>query len=418
MGDFSFESFRDLRRDPAPELSSGSLPSLRPLDETLLSSISSLSAPNPRYETLVGLLHGMGLSAPTPQLGELWKWFSTAPHNRELVQSLTDKDLVDLAARLDARIILFREANEAKLVGYTFQIQPLDPQFRSVVFSFRRLIDVPPMGERSMSGEPRDSFELTIKPLQTVEPGSQVAALREALRLLGVTRAVQVEREGPRNFSRPSSDIGLDRVDFMRQSNPFCADLGEQYRIGQMVKCILCEDVGKTDFEFVLSMGKREFQRETLRRLWDEWVEARPHSADRALVMTDRELRSAARQVSGSVGLWREATREGVSYGLQTMLLGDKDVGGMRIVVAGPSRDPHDDGGVPPQPGQERMLMRVLGAPGIFAATQARMMTHVMRGVAPEFRPAPGEPLPEIVDLGKSSILCSRNVRLFLNRDI
>lgn len=409
MSDYSFEGYRDLQREPTPELSGGSLPSLGPVDDALLSSVSALSAPNPRFETLIGVLHGMGLSAPTPQLSELWKWLKTAPHHRELVQFPSDQDLMGLAERLDARITLFREADDSK-VGYTFQIQPHDPQYRGVVFSFSNRTEVlAPTGRA-------DSSELSVHPLPTVGPESQIAALREALRLLGVTRAAQVERDGTLNFGRPSADIGLDRINFMRQGGFFLADLGEQYRIGRMTKCVLCEGVGKGDFEYVLRLGNREFQRETLRRLWDEWVVARPHSAERAVVTTDRELRSAARQVSGLVGLMREATAEGVTYGLQTVLLSDI-LNGMRVVVTAPSREPQFDGGDPSEGMHDKMLMRVLGASGILAASRARMMTRVMRGLAPEFRPAPDEPLPDVLDLGRSSILCSRNVRLFLSRD-
>ncbi len=409
MGDFSFDSFRDFRREAAPDLSAGAMPALRPLDDSLLSSVAALSAPNPRFETLIGVLHGMGLSAPTAQLTELWKWLKTAPHHRELVQFPSDRDLTDLAARLDARVTLFREADDSK-VGYTFQIQPHDPQYRGVVFSFRNRTEVLAPNNRT------ESSELSVHPLPTIEPGSQVAALREALRLLGVTRAAQVEREGTLNFGRPSADIGLDRINFMRQGGLFLSDLGEEYRVGRMTKCILCEGVGKSDFEYVLRLGNREFQRETMRRLWDEWVVARPHSADRAVVRTDRELRSAARQVSGLVGLMREATAESVTYGIHTVLLSDA-LNGMRVVVTAPSREPYANASEAVEGGGDKMLMRVLGTSGLLAASRARMMTRVMRGLAPDFRPAPDEHLPEVLDLGRSSILCSRNVRLFLNRN-
>ncbi|MFM1847854.1 MAG: hypothetical protein RL417_1328 [Pseudomonadota bacterium] len=409
MSDFSFDRLPS-RKDFSADLGGQSFPQLRPLDDSLLRSVVALSAPNPSFQTLVGVVHGLGLSSPGPELTELWKWVTTTPHHRELVYFPSDRQLQDLATRLDSRITLFREADESK-VGYTFQIQPFDEQFRGVVFSFSNRVEVLNPSGRS------DSSELSIHALPNMGPESQVAALREALRILGVTRAAQVEREGTLSFGRPSPDTGLDRINFMRQAGGYLADLGEQYRIGRMTKCIMCEGIGKSDFEYVLSLGAREFQRETAQKLWERWLVMRPHQADQAIAPTDRELRSAARQVSGLVGLMREATAEGVTYGLQTVLLSDS-LNGLRLVVTTPSpetRARYLDGVVPGEHTQERMLMRVLGAPGILSACRARVMTRVLKGIAPDFRPATNEQLPDIVDLGRSPILCSRNVRLFLD---
>ena len=384
----------------------------RPVDENLLSSVASLSALNPSYRTLIGVLDGMGHSAPNASLTRLWEWFATAPHHREVARFPSDRELQDLATRLDARITLFREGRETHVV-YTFQIQPLDSNYRGMVFSFSSRTEL-------LSPTPRpSSSELSIQALPSLAPEMQILAFREALRLLGVTRAGQVEREGPVSFGRPSADTGLDRINFMRRSVGYLADLGEQFRLGQMTQCIMCEGIGKSDFEYVLKLGSREFQREMLQRLWDRWLVARPHVAEEALVPTDRELRSAARQVSGQVGLMRESTAAGVTYGLQTVLLSDT-LNGLRLMVTNAGRGgafEWGDGLGLGDAGPERMLMRVLGAPGILPSCRARVMSRVLRGIAPGFRPGAEERLPPVLDLGPSPILRAQNVRLFLSRN-
>lgn len=341
----------------------------------------------------------------------------------------TDEDLGLLSKQLDARICLMRDADATRRVR-TFVIEPHNGELRGAQFVLsRREIVVPERRE--------DGMDLTVR-AGSMDPVLRAGILERILARFGVSKDNQIVRDdsffGPHAFAAPGT--GLTRIDFTlaggghypATSFQVPEDLPPVTLLGSRTEFVLLEESPRQDFEFVLELGRDPLRTESrialesVRNLWDKWLEAKPHVSSDSAALSDLVLVHAGRDVRGIVGLLRVASGDLVSYGLQIELR-RPPLKGLRVLASTPefdlrSRLEETDfpllAGAAPDEG--RMLIRLWPERSMLMTTRANLMGRLIGCLEPRFTlPPESEYTDGFVDIGPSQQLLARNIRIFLS---